>query len=238
MSILHKIIPFYGAVEELIKVGGDVVREDQKRRTLRTEAEIKVYLATEASRRQAEVDAWRERQAAETQVFKETEVERRSNELQLRAEGERRAGQIAFEQHRVELFERVKRLEIEIHQELDEYEISKRKEIAEWGRSFIRRLEDETEGVMTDRLPRMIAQAQVFRDQPEVYQEYIKRVFTAADQITTSVNNDLTEFRIALADLQKRPEQLNAALTELNRRLTFGSAKQLGGASESDEESP
>jgi hypothetical protein len=224
VSILGKIVPFYAVIEELLKVGGDVVREDQKRRTLRSEAEIKVYLATEAAKRHAEVDAWRERQAAETEVFKATEIDRI-----------RRTNQIEFERHRVQLFERVRMLEIEIHHEMDRYELSNRKDLAEWGRRFQRMLEDEVEQVWTERVPRMIAQAKLFEDDVDLYAQYTTRIFTAADHITVSVSEDLAQFRADLAEMRKRPGQLAAALARLDRRLPLATSRELSAGETEDD---
>jgi len=56
MSILRKIVPFYSAIEQVIKAGSDILTEDQKRRTLRTEAELKIQIQTEVKKQLSAIE--------------------------------------------------------------------------------------------------------------------------------------------------------------------------------------
>lgn len=225
MSVLGKLIPFYSAVEEMVRAGGDAIRADQERRTLQTKAEIEVYLKTEVGRREAEIRQWEEKKKAETEIYLQTEIDRRKAKIRDEERESVNKRRIEFEKHRVELFERIKKFEIEIHKDVMSFEVNEQKKIAEWQRAFNRKLETELEEAMTDRVPRMLEQAGKFRDNESVYEQYTDRIFKVIDNITQSIQSDQEYFRERLADLSKRPEQLTEGLKDLNRRLTLSSAE-------------
>jgi hypothetical protein len=219
MGILSKIFPFYDAIDQVIRAGRGVVEEDQKRRTLRTEAELKIQIQTEVKKRISEIEEMEKESQHRRDVdklFKEKEAE----DLINQREHDR---QLAFEQHRVELFERIKRVEVEIHQQIMAFDIDKQKEIRVWQRDFIKQLEDEGEQVLTDRLPRMLAAAEPFAEQKNIHDQYISRIFKVVDNITESIMSDQEHFRDALKELALRPGKLTDSLIEMNKKLVFNS---------------
>jgi hypothetical protein len=212
MSTLRMIMPFYGAMEQLII-------EAQKRKTLRTEAELAIQMKTEVKKRISEIEE-KEKENQHSRDVDKLFKEQKAKDLINQREHDR---QIVFEKHRVDLFERIKRMEVEIHQQIMAFDIDKQKEIREWQREFIKRLEDENEQVFTDRVPRMLAAAEAFKDQEVVYQQYIPRVFQVADKITESIAADQEHFRDALKELAQRPGKLTDSLIEMNKKLVFNS---------------
>lgn len=212
MSITNFIFPIYDAIFT-------VVNEDQKRRTIKTEAEMKILIKTEIKRKHSEIEE-KEKQAQHERNIDTLLKTEEAKDLLNQREHDR---QIAFENHRVQLFERIKKTEIEIHQQIMAFDIDKQKELREWQRDFIKKLEDESEQVITDRVPRMLLAAEPFREHEDIYQKYVPRIFQVADKITESIAFDQEHFRDALKDLAKRPEKLTDILIEINEKLRLSS---------------
>jgi len=216
MTILNKIIPFYSAIEEVIRAGRVVVESGQKRRNMRTAVEIKIELKERISKIEE-----REKEANHKRGIEILIKEKEAEDLIDQREHER---SIEFEKHRVELFEKVKRLEVEIHQQIMAFDIDKQKEIRTWQREFIKGLEDESEQVLSERVPRMLAAAEPFKENELVYEGYIERILQVADKITGSIASDQEHFRDELKELAARPGKLTDSIIEMNKRLVFNSS--------------
>lgn len=196
-TALGKIVPFYSAIDELVNIMGKDMEERIKRKTLRTETELKILLQTEVERKISEI----------------REQEKEGDYIR----------QTAFEKHRVDLFERVKRLEVDISEQILAFDLEKQKELREWQRSFMESLENESERVMIERVPRMLAQAELFKENEIVYNKWIERIFKIADKLTESIAFDQEHFRDSLKELASRPGRLTDSLIEMNKNLIINS---------------
>ena len=259
MSILVKIIPFYGVIEAgfetACRIGEEKVRASEERKTLQTKAEIEIYLKTEYEKRisqlkQEEADKAHRREIermqneAETEIYRKTESEKKLSEIreqeadrshkreiekmEKQSELDDLPGkrlferQILFEKHRVDLFERVKRLEFNIKKEISVYDIEEQKKLTQWHDNFMRKLEEESMNSLTEKLPQILLTAKQFKDEPDIYSNFKERAFQIVDKITASIEADQLLFREALKKLNERHDRMAEIMTEMSRKFEIG----------------
>lgn len=237
MSFLSKIIPFYGAIEAIVDTAGEAIREDQKRRTIRTEAEMKVYLETEVKRRnsvieEAEKQAALHRELEKAAVNHHLSRDERDHKHTLAVEKQRVEAELAdmperlrhertmaMNEHRVGLYSRVKRLELEIQEQISKFHVQQQQALTEWQFDFTRRLEDHKVEFMMVKAPAMLVAAEKFRENEPVYASLTSRVFRVLDDAIESIARDQEMFRNQLVQLHNERGEFTKALVDMQRRL-------------------
>jgi hypothetical protein len=231
MTILRHLIPFYGAIEELTGAAAERIRESGRRETLRTEQQLKRGVLREEHELKRELLEAKSR-IAEKERDKEYEriIEIETQRAELADLPAKRAfsRQITFEKHRVKLFEQLKRAEVEIHQQIQLFDIEQQKQINNYHRDFMRNLESEAETVMTERAVRMLKAAEPFLHDETTYNDFRKRIFETIDRISASIAADQEHFRSALKELATRPGRLTDNLLEMSRQLRLSPTETKG----------
>ncbi len=222
MSILVKIIPFYGVIEAgfetVCRIGEEKVRASEERKTLQTKAGIEIYLKTEYEKKLSEI---REQEAGRSH---QREIEKMEKQSELDDLPDKRLfeRQIQFEKHRVDLFERVKRLEFNIKREISAYDIEEQKKLTEWHDSFMRKLEEESMKSLREKLPQILLAAKQFKDEPDIYENFKQRAFQIVDKISASIEADQMLFRDALKKLNERHDRMAEIMIEMSRKFEIG----------------
>ena len=246
-SILSKIIPFYGIIEDVVKTGTSILREkvhaSEERKSLKTKAEIMTYLQTEHERisseirqQEANADVAREITRIEKMATLQDEAEERSYRRRQRlAESEHHrqmemmekeaemadravARRIRFEQHRVELFERIKRLEISIKREIFEFQLDAQKRLMALYEELKEKLAEEHTQLLIEKLPEMLVIAQQFQDQQDI-QQYKERIFQYVDRTVAAIERDQEMFRNQIAELHTQQSNMTASLIKISENF-------------------
>jgi len=223
MSFLEKIIPFYGAIEKgfesLGRMGEEKVHANEERKTLKTKAEMEIYLKTEYEKAMSQI------KQDEADKIHGREVERMEKQSELDDLPNKRIfeRQTQFEKHRVDLFERVKKLEFNIKKEIDAYDIEEQKKLTQWHNNFMRNLEKESSKALTKTLSEILLTAKQFKDEPDLYDNFKKRAFVVVDKIIGSVETDQQLFREELRKLSDRHEKMAGIMVDMSKKFEIGS---------------
>jgi hypothetical protein len=219
MSVLNKIIPFYGIIEDAFKTAGEVAIKktegSENRKNMSHEAEVRVYIQTEYEKRISEIKQ-SEQSSEQKRNIEIMEKKAVLADMPGKLSHER---QLEYEQHRMEMFEKFKRLEVEIGKEISIFDINTQKEITNWQNIVMSKLDNEILSAMTDKLPKMISVAQQFKDDPDIYTEYKKKALGIVTHIENSIYEDKKLIRSGIASLHERQDKRSNVLIEMAKKF-------------------
>ena len=219
MSIFRKILPFYGIIENAFSSAGRIienkVNSSEQRKTLKTQAELEIYVKTEYEKKMSEIRQ-SESKLKHSQEIEKKKIKADLADLPYQKNHERR---MEFEKHRVDLFERVKKLEFEIKKQISEFDEIQQQKLLTWHNTLMRSLEDESQKALVKKLPEVLYIANQFQEDEEVYNQFKKRAFIVVDNTIESIKADQELFRESLREMSCRHKLMTEIMVEMSKKF-------------------